>query len=112
MSRSACRATIPSGQQHPEVRGAAGAFAHGRMAGDLRLLHVDAAEMRAWLREVTANLFRAIPDLGGWFAITASEHHTHCYSHIVDIPGGEPDCPRCAERTAMDVVAEVITDAA
>jgi len=65
---------------------------------------------RAWTRELAGNLFRAIPDLGGWFLITASEHHTHCYSHASVPRGGYPDCPRCRERDPLEVVAEVITD--
>lgn len=66
-------------------------------------------EVRGWLREVSKRLFRAIPELGGWFLITASEHHTHCYSHIWDAAtGGRPNCPRCAMREASQVVADVI----
>jgi hypothetical protein len=66
-------------------------------------------EVRTWMREVTANLFRAIPELGGWFAITASESPAHCYSRTLDyLHGGRPDCPRCVERPPMEIVAETI----
>lgn len=45
---------------------------------------------------------RAVPDLGGFFSITASENLTNCWSH-----GGGAKCPRCAQRPAADVIAEV-----
>ncbi|MHB9133193.1 MAG: hypothetical protein ACYDBB_19155 [Armatimonadota bacterium] len=100
----------PFWQQHPEVRGASGDSGMDEWP-ETYAFCTSTPEARAWLREVMANLFRDIPDLGGWFLISASEHHTHCYSHVWNVPGGDqPDCPRCAERKAVDVVAELITD--
>ena len=99
----------PFWQKHPEV---AGANDSSLMDGwpHTRALCTSAPQMQAWLREAARNLFRALPGLGGWFLITASEHHTHCYSHVWDVPKvGRPDCPRCAARDAAEVVAEVIT---
>ncbi len=52
----------------------------------------------------------AVPNIGGFFTITASENLTNCYSHTK-----EPDCPRCSKRNAGEVVTEVnriIADAA
>ena len=49
-----------------------------------------------------ATIVRAVPDLGGFFTITASENFTNCWSH-----GGGAGCPRCGRRTAAEVVAEV-----
>ncbi|MFH0796371.1 MAG: hypothetical protein V2A65_04855 [Candidatus Omnitrophota bacterium] len=77
--------------------------------------------VREYLEESAYNLFRAVPGLGGAFLITASEFHTHCYSHF-PLPRKnftEPDmakwaqmkfvCPQCARRKPAQVVAEVIT---
>jgi hypothetical protein len=47
-------------------------------------------------------VFRAVPDLGGVFTITASENLTHCGSH-----GKRADCPRCAGRADADLIAGV-----
>lgn len=92
---------------HPEVRGDSGS---SRMDAwpETSALCTSTAPVRAWLREVTANVFRALPELAGWFLISASEHHTHCYSHCV---GAQmPSCPRCAARSRVDVVADLIGD--
>jgi hypothetical protein len=43
-----------------------------------------------------------VPDLGGFFSITASENLTNCWSH-----GGGAKCPRCAKRPPAEVIAEV-----
>ena len=104
----------PFWKTHPGLRGV------NHVAGEwcmdpwptLAALCTSTPEVRAWLREVTRNLFRTLPDLGGWFAITASEHLTHCYSHGVNLardtgPGG---CPRCAGRDPLDIVADVLAD--
>ncbi len=92
---------------HPEVCGDSGSSGMDEWP-ETYALCTSTAQVRAWLREVTANLFRALPELAGWFLISASEHHTHCYSHCV----GEqmPSCPRCAARPRVDVVADLIGD--
>lgn len=98
----------PFWAEHPEVRGEPG---HSGMDEwpETYAFCTSTPEMRAWLYQVTHNLFRDVPDLGGWFAITAGEHHTHCYSYIFDVPGGRLECPRCTNRSATDVATEVIT---
>ncbi len=99
----------PFWQQHPEVRGVAGESGMDEWP-ETYAFCTSTPEVQAWLHQVTRNLFTAVPDLGGWFLISASEHHTSCYSHIWDVPGGQrPECPRCAVRPASDVVAELIT---
>lgn len=97
---------------HPEVRGASGDSSMDEWHTTFAFCTSTPA-VRSWLYEVTGNLFNDLPDLGGWFLISASEHHTHCYSHIWDVPGGQrPDCPRCAARPATDVIADLIADLA
>lgn len=72
-------------------------------------------EVKEYLREGMKNLFKNAPGLEGVILITASEHHTHCYSHI-DLKNslGENfpstiSCPKCKQRTPQEVVAEIIS---
>ncbi len=60
-------------------------------------------EVQEYLVEAVASICRAVPDLAGFFTITASESLTHCWSHS----GGEK-CPRCGKRLPAEVIAEVI----
>jgi hypothetical protein len=55
-----------------------------------------------WLEAAIGHVFRAVPDLGGTFTITASENLTHCASH-----GRRVDCPRCGGRTDAELIAGV-----
>lgn len=78
-------------------------------------------EVKAHLEESAFNLFSLVPGLGGAFLITASESHTHCYSHfphrgmknftdpyMADWARRPFTCPRCALRTPTEVAAEAI----
>lgn len=58
--------------------------------------------VRRWMGDALAHVFRQVPDLGGIYAITASENLTNCASH-----GGWQGCNRCKDRTDVDVIAEV-----
>lgn len=62
----------------------------------------SAPEVRATLRDGVADLCRAVPELGGFFTITASENLTSCWSH-----GRGGECPRCKSRGPAEVIAEV-----
>lgn len=59
-------------------------------------------ETLAFVRESLAYVFENVPDLGGVFAITASENLTNCWSR-----GTQDHCPRCRDRDPAMVVAEV-----
>lgn len=74
----------------------------GLVQGDHAALCTSAPEVRRYLTDSVATIVRAVPDLGGFFTITASENFTNCWSH-----GGGAGCPRCGRRTAAEVVAEV-----
>jgi len=76
--------------------------------------------VQEYLEQSSYNLFHKAPGLGGVLLFTASESHTHCYSHF-PLPQKsftEPDmeawskvpfvCPRCQPRRPADVVAELI----
>ena len=80
--------------QHPDWRGTA--------EWDSNALCTSSPEVRAALRDAITSLCRAVPDLGGFFTITASENLTSCWSH-----GQGTGCPRCKERKPAEVVAEV-----
>ena len=59
-------------------------------------------ETRRWLRDSLKSVFSQVPGLGGVFTITMSENLTNCASR-----GGKKTCPRCKDRTVVDIVAEV-----
>ncbi len=59
--------------------------------------------VRQWMGEALAHVFRQVPDLGGVYAITASENLTNCASH-----GDWQSCPHCKTRSDADIIAEVV----
>jgi hypothetical protein len=81
-------------ETHPEMKGVA--------EGDHATLCTSNREVQMYLVESVAAICHAVPDLGGFFTITASENLTNCWSH-----GAGSGCPRCSQRSAADVIAEV-----
>ena len=59
--------------------------------------------VRKWMADSLAYVFREVPDLGGVYAITASENLTNCASH-----GNQHACSHCKERSDTDIIAEVV----
>ncbi|HEX8912507.1 MAG TPA: hypothetical protein VF796_09110 [Humisphaera sp.] len=59
-------------------------------------------EVRQWVSDALAHVFKTVPDTAGAFTITASENLTSCASH-----GGQAGCPRCKVRPPAEVIAEV-----
>ncbi len=105
----------PFWEAHPEAKGApAGPPLEGWKA--TYALCTSEPQVLAWLTESSRRLFEAVPDLGGAFLITASEHHTNCFSHVGLGTGAEDaatftqrlGCPRCAKRTPDQVVVEIV----
>jgi len=82
-------------EAHPQMKGV--------VEGDHAALCTSDPEVQKYLTDAVASLCRAVPDLAGFFTITASENLTNCWSH-----GGGANCPRCGKRTAAEVIAEVI----
>lgn len=78
--------------------------AQGVVEGDLAALCTSQLEVRRWMTETLAHIFREVPGLGGVYAITASENLTNCASH-----GGWSACPRCKDRTDADILCEVVS---
>src|SRR5207248_4391534 len=78
---------------HPELKGAA--------EGDHSALCTSTPEVQEYVRSSVAYICRSVPDLGGYFTISASENLTNCWSH-----GRGATCPRCAKRSPAEVIAE------
>ena len=74
----------------------------GAVDGDHAVLCTSHPDVQEFLVRSVAGIGRAVPELGGFFTITASENLTNCWSH-----GGGAKCPRCAKRPPADVIAEV-----
>ena len=98
-------------ERYPQCKGSHVAW------GDRYCLCTSTPEVKSFLHDGMAYLFRQAPDLGGVILITASEFPSHCYCHIPThgstslneyIAEGRL-CPRCAERSAQEVVGEVVT---
>lgn len=80
--------------ERPELRGVT--------EGDHAALCTSVPAVQDYLRGAVAHICRAVPDLAGFFTITASENLTNCWSHH----RGQA-CPRCGARSPAEVVAEV-----
>jgi hypothetical protein len=74
----------------------------GVTEGEHATLCTSHPPVRDYLADAVASLCEAVPDLGGFFTITASENLTHCWSH-----GQGGACSRCAARGPAVVIAEV-----
>lgn len=62
-------------------------------------------KVRRYLRGAFANLSKALPALGGYIIISASEYPGHCYTRGMT---AERICPRCSKRTSPEVISELI----
>jgi hypothetical protein len=105
-------------QRFPNMRGAPGTWPYPKPGIETYLLCTSTEEGRAYVYEMARRLHQALPGLAGTIHINASESPTHCYCHTITNPGGKvfssnqehegQDCPRCAQRTPGDVIAEVL----
>ena len=74
----------------------------GVREGDFVAMCTSQEDVRKWLSDSLAHVFREVPGLAGVFTITASENLTNCASHR-----GRQNCPRCRHRTEAEIIAEV-----
>ncbi len=81
-------------ETQPQLKGVA--------EGDHATLCTSDSSVQRYLTESVAAICAAVPGLGGFFTITASENLTNCWSH-----GAGAKCPRCGARTPAAVIAEV-----
>lgn len=85
-------------ERHPELLG----FKLPSYFCNVGTLCTSVPEVKDFIRNGMAELFTSVPELEGVFTISASENPTNCYSKYVG-----DWCPRCAERSAEDVISEV-----
>src|SRR5690606_24749112 len=79
---------------HPDLKGVTD--------GTHAALCTSHPDVQSYLANAIAHIVSEVPDLAGFFTITASENPTHCWSHQ---KGAE--CPRCGPRGPEAVVAEL-----
>ena len=79
----------------------------GHTVEDKACLCTSTPQVQQYLKDAIAEICRAVPNLGGFFTITATENMTNCYSHSGK-EGKNCNCPRCLERTKGEVIAESI----
>ncbi len=74
----------------------------GVQEGPYRAMCTSRSEVRSWVADSLAHVFREVPDLGGVFTISGSENLTNCASH-----GRQHECPRCQDRPYAEIIAEI-----
>ncbi len=80
-------------EKHPELL--------GHTDGVEGSLCTSLPEVQKYITDSVTAICKAVPEIGGFFTISASENRTHCYSHT-----GYPNCPRCSKRPIHEVIAE------
>ncbi|MBP1588183.1 MAG: hypothetical protein ILO53_07295 [Clostridia bacterium] len=83
-------------EKNPDLKGEEGA--------DDACLCTSVPAVRKYLYDAAATVAEAVPLLGGFFTIVASENRTNCFSKSI---GGVTSCPRCRMRSRSAVMAEV-----
>ena len=81
-------------EEHPELRGVA--------QGPDAAMCTSVPAVQDYIRDSVKLICERVPDLAGFFTITASENFTSCWSH-----GRGAGCERCGERGPEEVIAEV-----
>lgn len=81
-------------EKHPELK--------GTVEGEHAALCTSVPAVQQFVASSVAQICDSVPDLAGFFTITASENFTNCWSH-----GNGAACPRCSMRTPDAVIAEV-----
>ncbi|MBQ4141390.1 MAG: hypothetical protein IJD70_08640 [Clostridia bacterium] len=79
----------------------------GHVRGDGASLCTSTEAVRGYIRDSIEKICREVPLIGGFFTITRSENLTNCYSHSGD-GNTVCSCPRCSERSAPEVISELI----
>ncbi len=74
----------------------------GVVEGDHATVCTSVPEVREYVVASVEGICRAVPELAGFFTITASENLTNCWSHHQGA-----GCPRCSKRLASETIADV-----
>ena len=82
-------------EHYPQLKGHVGRDGYTSLC-------VSAPEVQNYLRGASRSLNEAVPGLGGYLTITASENQTNCYSHATK---ETCTCPRCKEKDPSDIIA-------
>jgi len=82
-------------EAYPHLRGHIGRDGYASLC-------VSTPEVQDYLRGASRDLNAAVPGLGGYLTITASENQTNCYSHA---DKSTCTCPRCKEKDPSDIIA-------
>ncbi|MCC6152602.1 MAG: hypothetical protein IT367_02530 [Candidatus Hydrogenedentes bacterium] len=81
-------------EKHPELKGV--------VEGDYAAMCTSDSAVQQYIASSVALICDRVPDLRGFFTITASENLTNCWSHHTG-----QNCPRCSKRAPDAVIAEV-----
>ncbi|MBP3391638.1 MAG: hypothetical protein J6L76_02485 [Clostridia bacterium] len=84
---------MPFFDKHPELL--------GHTENGEGCLCTSLPEVQQYITDSITTICKAVPDIGGFFTITASENRTNCYSHTCT-----PNCPRCSKRPMHEVIVE------
>ncbi len=84
-------------ERYPQLKGHESSDGYASMC-------VSVEEVQSYLYNGSRQLNEAVPGIGGYVTITASENWTNCYSHT---NRETCNCPRCKERMPSDVIADV-----
>jgi hypothetical protein len=110
----ALRATDPFWKAHPDLAGQPFRDFGGEEVVSLCL---STPSGKRWFEEAVESVLEALPGLGGVILITASEHHSHCWSHqalrglddgITEVATAPLTCARCRDREPADLVAQLV----
>lgn len=103
----------PFWRGHKELQGEPHVEWKGGRVCSLCLSHPAVAD---FMDQACAGVLRDLPGLAGLILITASEHHSHCWSHYARFglndgfvfPAKEPMvCPRCRRREPAELVGQI-----
>ncbi|MGC9066705.1 MAG: hypothetical protein ACP5JO_08850 [Candidatus Ratteibacteria bacterium] len=109
-------------KNHSDVKGQSIVFKGvPSFSGKYYALCSSTEKVKEYLYQSSYNLFKKVPGLGSVFMITASEFHTHCYSHypkwrlkftdplMEEWASNTFECKRCEKMEPYEVVSEIIT---
>ncbi len=80
-------------EKYPELKGVT--------EGDFSALCTSHPDVQNYIKSAIKMICEKVPELGGFFTISASENLTNCWSHH----HGE-NCVRCSQRKPAEVIAE------
>ncbi|MCX8066148.1 MAG: hypothetical protein N3G21_13430, partial [Candidatus Hydrogenedentes bacterium] len=83
-------------EKYPELKGVT--------EGDFASLCTSNTDVQEYIKKSIKTICENVPLLAGFFTISASENLTNCWSHHKG-----KGCPRCANRTPSEVIAELHT---